>query len=338
MISEAEGWTEHINCYDHDFHHTWDFHQISANNGEGQPILFHLVHEGDSISYPLLQRKITGDQGYKDLMSVYGYPGPLFSTEDKVIQNQLLAKLFEELTELNYISLFSRLHPIINGATLTCSQYVGDVVYFDLTKDISEIYANMRRCHKQDIKKIKKSELKLIKHKQINCNNIIQFKKIYDATMDVLKASEYYYFSVDYYRSFFDSDQFNSSLYTIYAKDTAIASAITTHTGGFAQYHLSGTLPEYYNMKAMKLILYTAMEDLHSLGLKYFILGGGVGAEKDTLFNFKYGFGRNTAPFHIIKKVFNQEIYDQLVDQHFKALNLSQEEEISYFPLYDYVK
>ena len=336
IINHAESWTELINNYPHDFHHTWDFHHISSNNGEGKPILFHLTEEGDSILYPLLERNISGNHNFKDLISVYGYPGPLFSTENQKIQNKLLTQLFDQMTQLNYISLFSRLHPIINGDSLSCSQFVGDIVYFDLSQDIAEIYASMRRCHKQDIKKINNSSLRFIKHKQIGCENLSQFKHIYDTTMNKLAANDFYYFSDNYYQSFFASDQFHSCLYTVYIDDTAIASAITADTGCFGQYHLSGTLPKYYRLKAKKLIVYSAMQDMHALGLKYFILGGGVNAQKDSLFDFKYGFGRNTAPFHIIKKVFNQQIYDQLVEEHFNNLNLSLEEDISYFPLYQY--
>lgn len=337
LITDKDYWHEIINKYEHDFYHTWDFHSLSKNNGEGDPVLFYLEQNGETIAFPLLERKITNTE-YKDLISVYGYPGPLFSTLDTAIQNKLLESLLVKISELGYISMFSRLHPIINGSSLNASLNLGDVVYFDLTESIETIYASMRKVHRRDVRKLKQSELVLKKHDHITDIEISEFKRIYDSTMNQLQARDYYYFNKEYYNKLINSDQYIVSLYTVYSDNKAISSAMMIRTGLFGQYHLSGTLPDFYKENSTKLILATTMEDMHQAGLKYFVLGGGVGAERDSLFDFKYGFGRNTAPFNVMKQVLNQSKYNELVTNHFEELGIDCQDEIQFFPLYRYSK
>lgn len=337
IIKDKESWLNCINHYDHDFYHTWDFHCLSKNNSEGEPILFYLEKSGESVVFPLLERNII-ETDYKDLTSVYGYPGPLFSTSDTVIQNALLNSLLEQISKLGYISIFSRLHPIINGDSLNFSVNLGDVVYFDLTQSIEAIYASMRKVHRRDVRKLKQSDLVLKKHDHITDVGISEFKYIYDTTMDQLQARDYYYFDEEYYKRLVNSEEYSTSIYTVYSEGKAISSAMMIRTGHFGQYYLSGTLPDFYKENSTKLILACTMEDMHQAGLKYFILGGGVGAEKDSLFDFKYGFGRNMAPFNVMKQILDQTKYEEFVKNHFEKLGIKNQDDIQFFPLYRYSK
>ena len=49
-------------------------------------------------------------------------------------------------------------------------------------------------------------------------------------------------------------------------------------------------------------------------GYESFYLGGGLGSQEDSLFKFKKSFyrGEDNYRFHIGKKIFNQEKYDEL--------------------------
>lgn len=339
IIKDSVAWRDAISHFEHDFYHTWDFHILSEKNGEGSPVLFKLENNGETIVFPLLARGIPESE-LKDLISVYGYPGPLFSTTSLDAQNILLKKLFEQLEQLNYVSLFSRLHPILNCHSIEHSIQLGDIAYFNLNDSLEDIYSMMRKDHRRDIRKLKNSEFIIKQHDQPTDEQIIEFKNIYDLTMNKLAASEHYYFSTDYYSEMFNSKDYKASLFTVYSMENAIASAIMIQTKGICQYHLSGTLPEFYKKNPMKLILGSTLETMHSLNLKHFILGGGVGSARDSLFDFKYGFTRKATPFSIMKKIFNPTIYKTLTEKRFSALDLDikNSEEINYFPLYRYSK
>ena len=337
IIKDSQLWRTEVNVFEHDFYHTWDFHYLSSLNREGSPVLFKFQDDQHTVVFPLLEREIAGEQ-YKDLVSVYGYPGPLFSIEDPDVQNELFNKLIGHIEELGYVSLFSRLHPLLNQTPLDNTLALGDVVYFDLNDSLDEIYAAMRNNHRRDIRKLEKSELTVQQYDQPSKGQILEFKHIYDLTMDKLGAVDYYFFDEDFYRNKLESTDYKVTLFTAYLEEQAIASAMMIQTGGFCEYHLGGTLPEFYKIHPMKLIFNSALEAMHKNGLTHFVLGGGLGSQRDSLFEFKYGFSRKTAPFSIMRKIFNPAIYQELSKKRFKTLNLSseQQEEIGYFPLYRY--
>ena len=337
IIKDSHLWRAEVNVFEHDFYHTWDFHSLSSLNGEGSPILFKLEYNQQTVIFPLLEREIAGED-YKDLVSVYGYPGPLFSVTEPDLQNELLNKLVEHISQLGYVSLFSRLHPLLNQNPLDNAVALGDVVYFDLKDNLEEIYAAMRNNHRRDIRKLKNSELTVKQYDQPSTEQILEFKHIYDLTMDKLSAVDYYYFDESFYQNMCESSDYQVTLFTAYLEGQAIASAMMIQAGGFCEYHLGGTLPEFYRNHPMKLIFSCALDAMHEKGLNCFVLGGGVGSNKDSLFEFKYGFSRKTAAFSIMKKIFDPVIYQQLSAANFTALHLSavEQDEVGYFPLYRY--
>lgn len=337
IIKDSHLWRTEVDAFEHDFYHTWDFHHLSSVNGEGSPVLFKLKYNEHTVIFPLLERDIPGAD-HKDLVSVYGYPGPLFSVADPELQNELFNKLVERIALLGYVSLFSRLHPLLNQNPLDSTVQLADIVYFDLNDSLDEIYAAMRKSHKREIRQLQQSELTVQQYDQPSNEQILEFKNIYDLTMDKLSAVDYYYFDEGFYKALCESSDYKVSLFTVYLEEQAIASAMMIQTESFCEYHLSGTLPEFYKMHPTKLIFSSALDAMHKSGLKYFVLGGGVGSRRDSLFEFKYGFSRKTKPFLIMKKIFNPALYQDLSEKRFNALGLSfaQKDEISYFPLYRY--
>ena len=69
-------------------------------------------------------------------------------------------------------------------------------------------------------------------------------------------------------------------------------------------------------------------------GFKTLHLGGGLGSGNDNLYKFKAAFNRNSGlQFSIGKQIFNQDLYDKLVDLRLqKDPNFNVESK--FFPLY----
>ena len=95
------------------------------------------------------------------------------------------------------------------------------------------------------------------------------------------------------------------------------------------QYYLSGTVSEYKKIAPSKSLIACAHELASDYGVKNIILGGGVGSSRDALFKFKEGFSKTTKPFFIIKKILNNEVYQQLC-----MMNKINPEATSFFPAY----
>ena len=155
------------------------------------------------------------------------------------------------------------------------------------------------------------------------------FWTIYNETMDKNNAEEYYYFEKDFYKSILNDLPYNSLIFYAFYHGKVIAASIMLTVNRRINYHLSGSLSEFSSLAPMNLILYETALWGCSNGYISLYLGGGVGSEEDSLYKFKKSFYRHddVKKFHIGKKIFNQEKYDEL-------LNLSESISSEFFPSY----
>src|SRR5690606_18482337 len=118
-INEKELWNKYIQqAAVYDFYHTWYYHSLEKN---GTPFLFVYHHGNDFIALPLIKRAIEGTD-YFDCTSVYGYAGPVANKLFTELQEASVAGFKQALSDYlqseNIISVFSRLHPLINQRLL----------------------------------------------------------------------------------------------------------------------------------------------------------------------------------------------------------------------------
>ena len=86
VITKKEDWLEELKTFKSDWYHSWSYHEMAFKRNEGQPILFAMTNSAnESIAIPLLLRSIEGYEQYKDMTSVYGYPGFLISVSSRDI-------------------------------------------------------------------------------------------------------------------------------------------------------------------------------------------------------------------------------------------------------------
>jgi hypothetical protein len=90
------------------------------------------------------------------------------------------------------------------------------------------------------------------------------------------------------------------------------AAALFTECGGIVQYSLSASDESMRKKSPTKLLVAAARGWAKSRGNQWLHLGGGLGSQRDKLFQFKAGFSETETPFAISKLVFNQHEYDVL--------------------------
>ena len=138
-----------------------------------------------------------------------------------------------------------------------------------------------------------------------------------------------YYFEHNYYNSLVQ--EFNDNFQFFYAVqgDDIVAISIIIFANNSMHYHLSASTMNGRKTAASNLMLFEAAKFGISKGFKTFHLGGGVGADEDDLFKFKKAFNRDESEdYYIGKRVFNQDIYTELV-------GLSNvRDEVNFFPRY----
>jgi lipid II:glycine glycyltransferase (peptidoglycan interpeptide bridge formation enzyme) len=148
--------------------------------------------------------------------------------------------------------------------------------------------------------------------------------------MKDLNAGDYYFFDDAYYDSLINSSDFEVKIYNVWLNEIKVCSGMFVFCDDIVQYHLSGTLPEYKALAPTRMLIDQARKDATALGYKYLHLGGGLGGGRDSLFNFKYGFSKNSIEFYVFKMITNTNAYKKLS-------YLSETDTIpesGYFPLY----
>jgi hypothetical protein len=312
---------------EHDFVHTFDFHDISRQNGEGQPIMFAVRDAAQNYIafWPALRRDIPSTN-YTDLTSVYGYAGPLF-TEKKQSQH-CLSLIFEEMRKIGVVTVFSRMHPLfidqIEEQTLR-GEKLGDVIAIETQRQTP--LAAYRSAHRYEIRKALASGLTLYVDER--CEKKSEFFEIYQASMRDLNASDYYFFNLDYFERMACAKDFKSFFIFAEHESKKIAASMFIITRGSMQYYLSGTVGEYRRLSPSKAIIAKAHEIAKDMGVERLILGGGVGSKEDQLFAFKNGFSDLRMPFYVFKRVIDEQAYAELCRA--RALEPT---DLSYFPAY----
>lgn len=336
IISQREQWGAIIKQFEKvDFYHTYDYHEISKNEGE-QSILVYF-NDGDThIALPLLLRPIE-DSIYFDATSVYGYAGPLIKNIPENYDFTRFQRHFIAFCkEYRIVSVFSRLNPYINHQE-ACLEGLGHIenagktVYINLNQSLTEQKAQYSKRLKTYINKARKKYILKIGK---NLKDLDVFISIYYENMDRVNATSRYYFSREYFEKIFQSSSFKNTLLLAIDEETGetASASFFVEYGSFVQYHLSGTKVNFLDLNPTKLLIDEMRLLSKERGYTTFNLGGGLGGAEDSLFYFKSSFSKHAAPFKIWKYKVNPDVYNDLSQK--KLVAGKTEEMNSFFPIY----
>ncbi|WP_026897142.1 GNAT family N-acetyltransferase [Daejeonella oryzae] len=332
-LEDKEKWKKVIRDSEfYDFYHTWVYHSLEKN---GIPKLF-LYSEGETwIALPLLTRSIF-DTGYLDITSAYGYVGPIsnYQFEDlpNVFLNNFKDAFLEYLESEKIVSVFSRLHPFMNQEILLnkfcCLHSNGKTVVINLKTSLEEQRAKYRKTLKEKINQLRR---KGFYTKEVNdLESVRKFVSIYSENMARIGATDEYLFDEAYFVNLLNSDEIHCKLILVYIDEEAVCGSLITCTNQIIQGHLIGTKEDYLKDSPAKLLV----DEISLIGrdndMKYYHLGGGVGGNDDSLFNWKAGFSDEFLDFKTWRFIANKNAYKDLVD----SKNLADENNQQFFPLY----
>ena len=323
-----------LSDFDTDIYHSPAWVQANQKLQKGSLFSILIESESNKAYFPLIKREIDNTE-YFDLITPYGYGGIAFShAATDEFKNNVLPVLYQYLEKTNCVSLFLRLHPLLNSG-LDESAYIfenGTTLAVNLDSSFDEIKKNYSSGHRYDLKKSLKNEgISVVD--DLNFEYFDQFIKIYTETMRLLNASDFYFFNNDYFYSL--KEQLGNQLKLVVVKldNVVIGASLFMLHNSIIQYHLSGTTSEGRNNQPSKLILDRMIEWGTANNYKYLHLGGGVGGAKDLLYKFKKGFSATEFEFSTVRMITNSSVYNNLC----KALNYSKEEICNvsdFFPLY----
>ena len=321
-LTRSEEWDDIVRSFkDYDTYWLSGYVKAFAIHGDGEPLLFsyedeatrgiNVVMKRDVAKDPRFAEKIPEGK-YFDFATPYGYGGWLIEGEET---EGLFAAYERKAAKMGAISEFVRFHPMIQNQIPCEGAYdvvpLGEVVHMDLTSP-EVIWSNITSKNRNVIRKAVKNDVKIYSGRYPEIYET--FRVIYNGTMDKDEADPYYYFGKEFYESVLNDLPENAQVFYAVKEDVVIAAAIFLAANGRMNYHLSGSLREYSSLAATNLMLYKAALWGCAHGYRTLHLGGGVGSGEDGLFKFKRAFFRGDLNrFHIGRKIFLPETYDELV-------------------------
>lgn len=333
IITEPQEWADTIRRFSNwDFFHSHRYHLSRLESPLSSPWMLALF-DGEEVDFalPMVRREL--DDGLFDLVSVYGYSGPL--SRDVGDLTPQMENVNRELKSLGCVSLFCRLHPVLHELVMP-----NDIV-FDAGKTVAipcgqedERFAGYRKTTRYEIQKLIRLGAKVTFDDSED--SFVAFTDIYRETMKALDADPFYFFDDDFLKSLFKIPDVKTVIGLVRYEGEIISSGLFTAVNGIAQYFLGGARVAHQKLAPQKLLLHRATDWAQQQNAKLLHLGGGRGAQEDSLFRFKAGFSQRVLPFRLMKIIFDQHVYDRLNIRHAKSLNIDMDalSSSSYFPLY----
>lgn len=321
-LEQSFNWKELIRKFPliwNDVYFTPEYYSLYQNYGDGEARCFVFEKDGEVVLYPFLLNPITPlgyklDKEYYDIQGAYGYNGIITSSEDVGFITTFWETFDAYCQENDIIAEFTRFHPLLNNQRLASPKmktfFSRHTVALDLTDDdiwmhqISSKNRNMiRKAEKEGVTIVESDDYEI-------------FRRLYDGTMTDLHAEDFYFFPKSYYDEYKQIFKDKSMLCLAMLDGKAIAGSMFMFSNDYAHYHLSARDRGYSRYAANNLILWYAIQKAKERGCKWFHFGGGTtGNEDDSLLRFKKEFSKTQCEFWIGKRVHNQAVYDQIVEQ-----------------------
>jgi hypothetical protein len=270
---------------------------------------FFVFEDGEKFFYHgFLLGKIKSTN-FHDIQSPYGYGGPIASSEDPAFLVAAWAHYKDWCLKNNVVVEFIRFHPLLRN----WNYYNGDVVddrrtvWIDL--ELDDLLSSYLTRARTAIKKAKNAGLRI---EWVDPKGYIDiFFQLYSDAMVELGADVFYLFPREYHQELLSWDA--SKLALCKCDGKIVGASLFLLAPFLMEYHLAFTCTEGKKLSANNLILHEAALLGKKLGLKKFHLGGGTSRDgKNSLLFFKEGFSDQRSSFKIGKKIYRQELYDEL--------------------------
>lgn len=306
-----------------DIYYTPEYYHLYEELGDGKASCFVFGDGEDVALYPFLINSVNKlgydlDKDYYDIQGAYGYNGVVTSTyDDQFIRVFYLA--FEEYWKNeNIIAEFTRFNPLFKNHQFSENnlQVIFDrkTIWLELTNSYNKIFANFQTTTRKQIKRATKRYNIEVKIFENDLNILDEFIKIYHDSMNRVQSTPYLYFNKLYFRLLIENTK--NVCFMAYYENKPVATILAFCNSYYINGHLGGTLKDYMNMSPISLLYAEMIKYGQQKGCRYLNVGGGATVNHtDPLLKFKMNFSKTTADFFIGKKIYNHQIYNEVIRQ-----------------------
>lgn len=235
---------------------------------------------------------------YYDAMTPYGYGGPVVlraeAGQEAVLVEKFRKALDEKLRQEQIICEFVRFHPMEENAEFFHSMYQlrnrRTAVYTDLSAE-DPVEAEFDRHTIKLVRKALKKGIEAVIERNPSEENLRLFEKCYFENMAAVGASEYYYFTSDYFAQLRRDLGQRLILVRVYYEGELIAADLGFDDHNVYTCHLMGVTDKGRPLNAARVIVTEQTRWAKANGFAYLFHGcGRTAAEDDSLLVFKKFF------------------------------------------------
>ena len=307
-------WMDALATIRHDVYHLPHYVSLEANRLGGAAVAAYVEQPGVRLLLPLIRRAIPGSDAF-DLVSPYGYPSPLAQFEDVALLRGAFSAVVQALGEQGFVSLFVRLHPILelpDGAVTGLGALVehGQTVAIDLRQSEVEQWRGIRGRFRTALNRSER-----LGHRAFiddGGEHLDRFIDLYLDTMRRQHAAAEYFFSRDYLSGLWHQLRGHIHLGVVEVEGSIVCAGLFGECNGIVQYHLSGTDEKALELSPLKTLIDRARRWGTQRGADVLHLGGGVGSAQDSLMQFKAGFSDRRHTFKTWRVVLDEQRYTEL--------------------------
>jgi len=311
-------WKAALTGINHGFAHTWE-HCYAMHLTTGlRTFLYCFETDNGRIVCPIVERDF---EGYVDIMKPYGFSG--FVGNGDCLEFPHYWKEFAR--QRGYVCGYIGLNPIFGNTKYfePSEVYQYNTVYvLDLTLSDQELYANLSKNRKRQLKNWDEIKSSLILDKAATKEFFVTH---YIDFIREKNAPSFYYFSKETLSFLADLE----NVFLVGAGDSGELTAVSVfgHTPDTGEFLFNVSIDAGRNHST--LLMWYGINRLKSLGIPNLNLGGGDNKD-DGVAQFKARFGSQKLPLGCVKQIYQPEIYMQLC----RRASVDPSDIAGYFPAY----
>ena len=304
-----------------DVHFTYDYNNLYQKNGDGEIRLFVFQKNKQLYYYPFLLRAIIiegSESEFKDIETVYGYTGPISTTNDHDFLNEADQAFCAYCKSEKIITEFIRFNPLLQNQQLLEGNSamklieLRDYISVDLKTIDDSLMTSYSPQNRNKIRKAEKSGVKIVFDK--NGEAFSEFESIYLENMTRLNAANMYFFSPDFFTALKKLVIKSGVLLLAKMEEEIIGATVFFKSNMYSHYFLSSVSEAGRKNGVSNLMVHKGLLWAKENNAQMMHLGGGVSADQnDPLLVFKKNFSEKTVKFFIGKRIHDQEVYDKLI-------------------------
>ncbi len=293
--------------------------EASALLDDGRPLFLHAP--GENVAFAAILREEPAD-----VTSPYGYGGPLPLKEGADLGG--FWERYDAWCRGRAIpSSFVRFHPLLGNERDARGVHVealGHTVAWRLEPG-RDLLAGMDKHHRRLVRKAEREGLAATVVQ--GPASLDEFVALYEETMRRNEASPFYFFSAAYWEALARLGE-GLVLVNVRRGEELAASVLCLAGSPWLHYHLGGASDEGRRLGASHLALLTAAGWGQALGYEALHLGGGVGGQEDSLFEYK----RRFAPDDLVTASVGKAVHDE--EAYRRLAGVTEIAFDGYFPAY----